>query len=85
MARSQLRHTQLTLLGTLPAAKLEITLHLEDGIPGRQFWISGTDLDGEQVLLWSDSTSEGPRGGLNLADLLTELLEIFRLTRTGGD
>lgn len=77
--------TQLDLLGSLPAARLDVTIHLNDGEPSRDYWISGTDINGEQVLLWSDTTSEGPRGGLNLADLLSELLDIFKLTRGGAD
>lgn len=85
MNHSRLKQTQLNLLGSLEAATLSVGIHLEDGIPSRMYWISGEDPDGNQILLWSDCTSEGPRGGLNLADVLSDLLEIFRLTRPPSD
>lgn len=80
--RSRVRTTQLSLLGTLEAATVTVTIHMREGIPDRSWWISAVDDEDNQILLWSDQTSEGPRGGLNLAELLTELLEVFRLTRS---
>jgi hypothetical protein len=78
---SRVRRTQLDLLGSLPAARVDLTFHIHDGIPGRTWWISAVDDEENQILLWSDSTAAGPHGGLNLAELMTQLLEIFRLTR----
>lgn len=85
MTHSRLKQHQLNLLGRLEAATLNVGLHLEEGIPSRMYWISGEDDEGNQILLWSAATSEGPRGGLNLADVLSDLLEIFRLTRDSSD
>lgn len=82
---SKLRQSQLNLLGQLPAATITITLHVEDGIVSRNWWISAVDDNEDQVLLWSDRTPPGPHGGLNLAELLTALLEITRLLRTASD
>lgn len=77
----KLREHQLTLLGQLPAATITITLHVNEGTILRQWWITGADEKDDQVLCWSDATSEGPHGGLNLAELLTELLAIARMLR----
>jgi hypothetical protein len=82
---SRVRKTQLNLLGTLPAARIDLTFHMEDGVAQRQWWISAVDDEENQILLWSDSTSQGPHGGLNLAELLTQLLEVLRLARGPSD
>lgn len=76
-----IRQHQLTLLGELPAARLTIYLHTNDGVIDRNWWIEGLDDDENRILLWSDRTGQGPRGGLNMADLLASLLEISRLLR----
>lgn len=80
--RSHVRRTQLNLLGTLEAATVTVTLHLEDGVASRIYWLAAEDDEGNQILLWSDRTAEGPHGGINLAELLTDLLEVLRLART---
>lgn len=77
----RLKEHQLTLLGQLPAATITITLHVQHGRILRQWWITGVDENDDQVLVWSDATAEGPHGGINLAELLTQLLEVSRLVR----
>lgn len=79
--KHEVREAQLNLLGQLPVAKVTITLHVEDGVPARQWWISGEDLDGDQLLMYSSATSAGPAGGLHLPELMQELHQVFRLTR----
>lgn len=79
--KSRVRRTQLNLLGTLDAATVTITLHLHDGVASRDWWITAEDDEGDQILCWSDRTGEGPHGGLNLAELLTQILEVLRLSR----
>lgn len=76
-----LRQSQLTLLGTLPAARIDITIHLDNGSPDREWWLRAMDDEENLVALWSDRTSPGPRGGLNVAELLTALLDVLRLVR----
>lgn len=76
-----LRESQLTLLGQLPAATVTITLHVDNGQPDRTWWLSAVDDHDNQVALWSDRTSPGPHGGLNLAELMVALQDVFRLTR----
>lgn len=85
MELTRLKEYQLTLLGQLEAARLTITLHLDEGKPSRDFWITGEDLDGQTVLLWNSRTGPGPWEGINLAELMTALMEIFRLTRADTD
>lgn len=79
-----LRRSQLNLLGQLDAASITVQLHVYDGVISRDWWISAVDDDDTQILLWSDRTPEGPHGGINLADLLTKLLEISRLVRAAS-
>lgn len=78
---SHVRTTQLTLLGTLEAATVTVTIHMENGIPSRSYWISAVDDEERQILLWSDRTGKGPSGGLNLAELAKDLANVFRLAR----
>lgn len=82
MHRSPVREHQLTLLGNLEAATLRLHIHLENGRPLRQYWIEAEDPDGTIILSWSDATSPGPRNDLNLAEVMTDILEIFRLAST---
>lgn len=82
---SKLRQAQLNLLGQLDAAHIRIDLHVKEGVVQRDWWIGATDEDDEQILLWSDRTPPGPHGGLNLAELMGELLNIFRLIRTARE
>jgi len=81
MTHSKLRQTQLTILGNLDAATIEVKLHVYNGVIDRSWWIVGKDDDEDLVLMWSDRTAEGPHGGISLAELLTQLLEITRLLR----
>lgn len=81
MAQTQLHQSQLTLLGQLEASTVEVKLHLEAGRPLRTWWITGYDEDESIVLMWSDRTSPNREGDLNLADLMTALMEIFALTK----
>ena len=75
----RLREAQLTLLGTLPAARMTITLHVDNGVADRSWWLSAVDEEENQVLLWSDRTSPGPNGGLNLAELMVSVQDVLRL------
>lgn len=79
--KSRVRQTQLNLLGTLEAATVTVTIHMENGIPSRSYWLSAVDDLDQQILLWSDTTSRGPGDGLNLAELISDLARVFRLTR----
>lgn len=82
---TRLRRSQLNLLGQLEAAHIRIDLHVENGIVQRTWWIGATDDNEDQVLLWSDTTPPGPHGGLNLAELMSALLDIFRLIRNARE
>lgn len=75
----RLREAQLTLLGTLPAATMTVRIHLDNGVADRSWWISAQAEDESQILLWSDRTSPGPNGGLNLAELMVALQDVLRL------
>lgn len=81
MAQSQLRQSQLNLLGQLEVATIELRFHLSHGRASRDWWITGYDDDGNIILLWSDRTSPNRGGDLNLAELMTSLLEVLRLAR----
>lgn len=85
MELTNLKQHQLNLLGQLEAARIDLTFHVERGRPLRQFWISAEDPSGEQILLWSDRTAPGPHGDVNLAEVMTTLMEVFRLTRVPND
>jgi hypothetical protein len=78
---SRLRESQLNLLGQLPAAKVTVTIHLDNGVPDRTWWLTAVD-DAENICaLWSDRTNRSPRGDLSLAELMVSLQDVFRLTR----
>jgi len=77
--KHRLREAQLTLLGTLAAARVTVTLHMDNGVADRSYWISAVDDDEQQILLWSDRTSPGPNGGLSLAELMVALQDVLRL------
>lgn len=78
---SKLRESQLNLLGQLPAATVTITIHLDNGVPDRTWWLSAVDEAENMVALWSDRTNRSPRGDLSLAELMVALQDVFRLTR----
>lgn len=75
----RLREAQLNLLGQLPAARMTVTLHMDNGVADRSFWISAVDEEENQILLWSDRTRPGPNGGLSLAELMVALQDVLRL------
>ena len=75
------REAQLNLFGQLPVGTMTITLHFQDGEPLRQWWVEGMDPSGERILLFSDATGPSPRGGLNLAQLMSSLMELFATVR----
>lgn len=77
----ELKQLQLNLLGELPASTVTLTLHLDNGVASREYWITGEDDAGEQVCLWSSRTSGGPGGGVNLAEVMQTLHQVLRATR----
>lgn len=82
---SHVKLTQLDLMGRLEASTITVTIHLERGRPDRTWWITGTSDTEDTILTWSDRTSPGPHGDLNLAELMTALMDVFRLTRLPGE
>lgn len=78
---NRLRESQLNLLGQLPASRITLTFHLDNGIPDRTWWLTATDEQDNTIALWSDRTDRSPRGDLSLAELMVALQDVFRLTR----